>query len=96
MAFNDGSPIATDRARAMEGSNRSLWQVKIWPVDGVSLSDAVMSVIRQHTEADIARVVENGSVVYIVAPFEAKADAESMVSSLKAVGLANVMASEIR
>ena len=96
VAFNDGSPIATDRARAMEGTNRSLWQVKIWPVDGVSLSDAVMSVIRQHTEADIARVVENGSVVYIVAPFEAKADAESMVSSLKAVGLANVMASEIR
>lgn len=87
-SFLDGKQVSVDVARSQETRFRRLYQVHITPEDG-RLPDLAVTAIHQHTAKDIVRRDENGTTVYVVGPFDDRAQAESLITSLRATGVSS-------
>jgi WD40-like Beta Propeller Repeat. len=94
VAFMDGKPVSVANARKMESQVRSLYTVKIYPGDGQSLSETTISTIHSLTDKDLLKTVEDGSVIYMVGPFNEKEEATALVMAIKASGESNVSLEE--
>ena len=82
-AYKDGESISVTSARKLESER--LYTVVFYPENGQSLPDGAMDAIRE-TGMDVAKSMENGSVVFKVGPFHDKTEAEGLVSALKSLG----------
>jgi hypothetical protein len=90
VAFMDGKEISVQQARVSEAKNVTNYFLKIYPNDGQNLPEIAVTVVRQQSSKDVARVVEGGVVTYVVGPFDNEVEIKPIVSALKAVGITNV------
>ncbi|MBR5661060.1 MAG: PD40 domain-containing protein [Bacteroidales bacterium] len=81
-AYKDGEQISVNNARKLE--NERLYTVVFYPVNGQSLPDGAMEAFRK-AGTDVAKSVENGSVVFKAGPFHDKGEAEELMRALKAL-----------
>jgi len=91
-AWNDGQGVSVANARKLE--ELRLYTVVIYPENGQSLGEAVMTTIHEHSDKDLVKSVENGSVVFKAGPFENKEEAEELLNALKALGSVSVSLAE--
>ncbi|MBQ8060557.1 MAG: PD40 domain-containing protein [Bacteroidales bacterium] len=91
-AWRDGQSVSVANARKFE--EQKLYTVVIFPENGQSLGEAMMTAIHEHSDKDLVKSIENGSVVFKVGPFEGKEEAEELLNALKALGSANVSLTE--
>ncbi|MBQ3978842.1 MAG: PD40 domain-containing protein [Bacteroidales bacterium] len=91
-AWNDGQGVSVANARKLE--ELRLYTVVIYPENGQSLGEAVMTTIHEHSDKDLVKSVENGSVVFKAGPFENKEEAEVLLNALKALGSVSVSLAE--
>lgn len=70
-----------------------MYEVRIVPSEGV-LDDVVTAGIRQHAAGkDIARTeAEDGTITFVVGPFDVKADADALAEFINASGASEVSA----
>ena len=92
QAVADGQGVSVANARKLE--ELRLYTVVIYPENGQSLGEAVMTTIREHSDKDLVKSVENGSVVFKAGPFENKEEAEVLLNALKALGSVSVSLAE--
>ena len=88
IAWQDGKSISVQAARKLE--SQKFYTVTIYPDNGQSLPEGALEAIRSHSDKDLVKSVENGSVVFRVGPFREKDEAEELVGTLKASGVSNV------
>lgn len=93
-AFHNGQVINVRKARELESKVRTLFMVKIFPEDGQSLSEQAIAAVHEHSDKDLIKSVEAGSVVFTTGPFEDKSQVDVLVAALKAAGAENVSVSE--
>lgn len=93
-AFHNGQVINVRKARDLESKVRTLFMVKIFPEDGQSLSEQAIAAVHEHSDKDLIKSVEAGSVVFTTGPFEDKSQVDVLVAALKAAGAENVSVSE--
>lgn len=93
-AFHNGQVINVRKARELESKVRTLFMVKIFPEDGQSLSEQAIAAVHEHSDKDLIKSVEAGSVVFTTGPFEDKSQVDVLVAALKAAGTENVSVSE--
>ncbi len=93
-AFHNGQVIGVSKARELESKVRTLMMVKIYPEDGQSLSEQAMEVLRQHSDKDLIKSVEAGTVVFTTGPFDDKSSVETLVAALKTAGVENISVTE--
>lgn len=93
-AFHNGQVINVRKARELESKVRTLFMVKIFPEDGQSLSEQAIAAVHEHSDKDLIKSVEAGSVVFTTGPFEDKSQVDVLVAALKAAGVENVSVSE--
>ena len=91
-AWNDGQGVSVANARKLE--ELRLYTVVIYPENGQSLGETVMTTIHEHSDKDLVKSVENGSVVFKAGPFENKEEAEVLLNALKALGSVSVSLAE--
>lgn len=91
-AWNDGQGVSVANARKLE--ELRLYTVVIYPENGQSLGETVMTTIHEHSDKDLVKSVENGSVVFKAGPFENKEEAEVLLNALKAIGSVSVSLAE--
>ena len=92
-AYRDGEPVSVSAARSLE--NERLYTVVFYPSNGQSLPEGAMEIFR-NTGMDVAKSLENGSVVFKAGPFRDKGEAEELMSALKALGAGDCQLSEAR
>lgn len=90
VAFRDGEDISVAKARALEATAKPLYKIRIVPDDSQSLPEAVLNALRDSTDADIARVIDNGTVVFEIGPIDDREACETIVAVLEAAGLENI------
>ena len=83
-AWKDGESISVANARSLE--NQKFYTVNIFPDNGQSLPEGAMTVIHEHSDKDLVKSVDNGSVVFKVGPFNDKGEAVELLNALKALG----------
>ena len=93
-AFHNGQVINVRKARELESKVRTLFMVKIFPEDGQSLSEQAIAAVHEHSDKDLIKSVEAGSVVFTTGPLEDKSQVDVLVAALKAAGAENVSVSE--
>ena len=93
-AFHNGQVINVRKARELESKVRTLFMVKIFPEDGQSLSEQAIAAVHEHSDKDLIKSVEAGSVVFTTGPFEDKSQVDVLVAALKAAGAENVSVTE--
>lgn len=93
-AFHNGQVINVRKARELESKVMTLFMVKIFPEDGQSLSEQAIAAVHEHSDKDLIKSVEAGSVVFTTGPFEDKSQVDVLVAALKAAGAENVSVSE--
>lgn len=93
-AFHNGQVISVRKARELESKVRTLFMIKIFPEDGNSLSEQAIAALRQHSDKDLIKGVESGSVVFTTGPFDDKSQVDALVAALKAVGVENISITE--
>lgn len=81
-AYKDGEQISVNNARKLE--SEKLYTVVFYPANGQSLPEGAMEAFRK-AGADVAKSVENGSVVFKAGPFHDKAEAEELMRAIKAL-----------
>lgn len=87
VAFDKGKSISVVAARNLEKKvpkQVSVYQVVILGYTD-SLPDDLLSVIRNNTEKDIAKLIEGGVLKFIVGPFSSEDSASEFANKLKAV-----------
>ena len=93
-AFHNGQIIGVSKARELESKIQTLMMVRIYPENGQSLSEEALAVLRQHSDKDLIKSVEAGSVVFTAGPFEDRSQVEALVAALKTAGVENVSVTE--
>ena len=93
-AFLNGQVIGVSKAMELESKVKTLMMVRIYPEDGQSLSEQAIAAIHEHSDKDLIKSVEAGSVVFTTGPFEDKSQVDALVAALKAAGAENVSVSE--
>lgn len=96
VAFHNGKSLSVREARSLEKKIRNEYSVKIFPDNGQSLPETALAAIREHTQKDLVKTVEAGSVVFFAGPFDNRPDAEELMTALKNVGTSNVSIEEIQ
>ncbi len=94
-AYNKGKSLSIKNARTLEQKEKdsAVYQIII---SGFEILPAeYVKTIRDNTEKDIAKTVENGSVRYVIGPFSAKAEAEELKESLDKAGLTGILLEKI-
>lgn len=92
VAFKDGETCAVQKARSLESQvkkEQAVYQLKMVP-GGESLPDLTIKAIRQVTDRDIVKTVENGRSVFTVGPIAAKGEAEKLEALIKISGVSDV------
>lgn len=92
-AYRDGEPVSVSTARNLE--NDRMFTVVFYPANGQSLPEGAMELFRE-TGMDVAKSVENGSVVFKAGPFRDKDEAGKLITALKALGAGDCQLSEAR
>ncbi len=90
VAFMDGKEISVQQARVAEAKTVTDYFLKIYPDDGQNLPEIAITVVRQQSSKDVARVVEGGVVTYVVGPFDSEVEINPIISALKAAGITKV------
>lgn len=93
-AFLNGQVIGVSKARELESKVKTLMMVRIYPEDGQSLSEQAIAAIHEHSDKDLIKSVESGSVVFTTGPFEDKSQVDALVAALKAAGVENISVTE--
>lgn len=93
-AFLNGQVIGVSKAREIETKVKTLMMVRIYPEDGQSLSEQAIAAIHEHSDKDLIKSVEAGSVVFTTGPFEDKSQVDAIVAALKAAGVENISVTE--
>ena len=93
-AFLNGQVIGVSKARELESKVKTLMMVRIYPEDGQSLSEQAIAAIHEHSDKDLIKSVEAGSVVFTAGPFEDKSQVDALVAALKAAGVENISVTE--
>lgn len=93
-AFLNGQVIGVSKARELESKVKALMMVRIYPEDGQSLSEQAIAAIHEHSDKDLIKSVEAGSVVFTTGPFEDKSQVDAIVAALKAAGVENISVTE--
>ncbi len=93
-AFHNGQTISVSKARTLESKVRTLFMVRIYPENGQSLSEQAMTVLRQGSDKDLIKSVEDGVVVFTAGPFEDRSQVDALVSAIKAAGTENITVTE--
>ena len=93
-AFHDGQIISVRKARELESRVRTMYMVNVYPEDGQSLSEQAITALRQHSDKDLIKSVDNGAVVFTTGPFDDKAQVDALVAALKAAGVENISVTE--
>lgn len=93
-AFLNGEVIGVSKARELESKVKALMMVRIYPEDGQSLSEQAIAAIHEHSDKDLIKSVEAGSVVFTTGPFEDKSQVDAIVAALKAAGVENISVTE--
>ncbi len=88
VAFNDGVKISVPTARKIESETHEIFQIRIYPTDGEALAQSEIGAVRSATNADMAKVNEDGRVSYILGPFADRTEAEHVLYVLKTAGIA--------
>lgn len=96
VAYVDGEETSVATARSLESggaAEEAMYEVRIVPSEGV-LDEAVAAGIRQHAAGkDIARTeAEDGTITFVVGPFDVKADADALAEFINASGSSEVSA----
>lgn len=96
VAYVDGEETSVATARSLESggaAEETMYEVRIVPSEGV-LDEAVTAGIRQHAAGkDIARTeAEDGTITFVVGPFDVKADADALAEFINASGASEVSA----
>ncbi|MBQ6709462.1 MAG: PD40 domain-containing protein [Bacteroidales bacterium] len=96
VAYVDGEETSVATARSLESggaAEEAMYEVRIVPSEGV-LDDAVTAGIRQHAAGkDIARTeAEDGTITFVVGPFDVKADADALAEFINVSGASEVSA----
>lgn len=79
-AYNNGKSLSTRNARILEKQDNSIYRVTIAGYD--TLPAEALAVIREKTNKDIAKAVINGVMKFVIGPFNAKSQADELVSAL--------------
>ena len=87
VAFEDGRSVTVAQAREKEKTARSLYRIRILPSDGGSLGDGVVTAIRSMTLKDLSKETDGTGTVYLLGPFDDRAEADRILASLRATGL---------
>ena len=95
-AFLDGEKINVSKARSLEAEMVRLYNVTIVPSSGKALSESEKTAIHAVTSADLSRTVEDGAVIFVIGPFNDKAEASSVVSMLRAAGVSSARLQEVK
>lgn len=90
VAFYDGRTITVQKARNLEKSIHELFQIRIFPANGNSLTETEISDVKAATDVDLARVTEGGIVSYLLGPYDDKAEATAVVNALRTAGITNL------
>ena len=94
VAFVDGQEVSVAKARTLEAEQKSeplYYDVRIVPDGGEIYPELMAGINQQSGGKDVARVeTEDGVLIYIVGPFADKAQAESLVDFIKAMGIGQV------
>lgn len=93
-AFLNGQVIGVSKARELESKVKTLMMVRIYPEDGQSLSEQAIAAIHEHSDKDLIKSVEAGSIVFTTGPFEDKSQVDAIVAALKAAGVENISVTE--
>ena len=93
-AFLNGQVIGVSKAMELESKVKTLMMVRIYPEDGQSLSEQAIAAIHEHSDKDLIKSVEAGSVVFTTGPFEDKSQVDAIVAALKAAGVENISVTE--
>ncbi len=93
-AFLNGQVIGVSKARELEAKVKTLMMVRIYPEDGQSLPEQAIAAIHEHSDKDLIKSVESGSVVFTTGPFEDKSQVGALVAALKAAGVENISVTE--
>lgn len=88
VAYNNGEAISVKKAKALEAKQKEGKGYSV-VLSGYSegLPATIMTIIRESCDKDISRVSSNGEVVYIVAPFEKKSEADALLKRLNGLGV---------
>ena len=89
-AYIDGKPVSVKTARTEENNVRHLYSIRIYPADGVSLSESELALIKVLTTSDLLKTSSEGIVSYLLGPFEDKDKTEKLLSEMKAGGFSSV------
>lgn len=89
-AYLNGSPITVQKARTLEKSVHELFQIRIFPDNGNTLTETAINAVKAVTDVDMARTVEGGIVSYLLGPYDDRAEAEMTAKALKAAGVSNL------
>ncbi|MEG1089366.1 MAG: hypothetical protein RSE02_07855 [Bacteroidales bacterium] len=94
-AYNNSKPLPLRNARILEQKEAEYVSYRV-AIDGVeTLSAESINVIRECTEKDIAKIVENGATRYVVGPFTKKAEADTLKEALDKIGIIGVQIEKI-
>lgn len=94
-AYNKGKSIPIKNARLLEQKEKesAVYQIIIEGFETLP-ADYVKS-IRDNTEKDIAKTVENGATKYVVGPFTSKTEADTLKAALDKAGLTGIILEKI-
>lgn len=97
VAYRDGKSISVNEARKAEKSPAPGPKYRVVLenfADGIP--DAIMAIIRDNTSKEIIRSTSEGRVLYIIAPFDAKEEAEAFAEILKGNGVEGIITEPIK
>jgi len=90
VAFLDGKPITVQKARAIEKHIHELFQIRVFPIDGNSLNENEIAIIKASTDSDMSKTTEGGMISYILGPYDSRQEADTVTEALKKAGLSNL------
>jgi len=97
VAYRDGKSISVNEARKAEKLPAAGTKYRIILEnfsDGIP--DAVMAIIRNNTSKEIVRSISDGKVLYIIAPFDEREEAEALAGILKGNGVEGIITEPIK
>lgn len=94
-AYNEGKSMPLKNARALEQKEKESAVYQIIITGFETLPAEYVKIIRENTEKDIAKTVENGAIRYVVGPFGNKTESEVLKTALDKAGLSGVLLEKV-
>lgn len=97
IAFNNSKNLSVRDARIIEKNkkNNVAYQVLI---NGYTenLPGPIISAIEETSHKDIAKTISDGNTIYIIGPFDKKADSEYLIQILNSLGVENITLKQVK